>query len=253
MSEALLSNDPSRITSINPPSIVGTPLQNTVPGTQSNIPPGSISNAPTTPYIQQTQMKGESLSPPNDSDISGQQSCPYIKSDKGMSFDCISGYEWLNDKIFWAFVIIVVIAIIIGWIAGIANMDESWYASLNKPSYAPPNYIIFTIWVIFYLITAYLGYSGYRMSSTQNKRNLSTLLFLIQLGLSLAWIILFFGQENPSAAFWVAIFLFITVLLWMILLSFINKILGLIALIFLIWIGFIIAYNWQIVTLNQLD
>lgn len=176
---------------------------------------------------------------------------PSSKDDKGLKFDCVTGYSWLNDKAFWGFVIISLISVIIGWITGIGDLDENWYNNLIKPSYMPPSYVIFAIWVVFNFITAYIGYAGHTQARTLQERNISNLLFIVQLALNLIWIILFFGQENPAGSFWVAIFAFITVLLWMLLLARINKTLAIIALAFLVWIAFTIAFNWEIVTLNK--
>ena len=169
----------------------------------------------------------------------------------GMSFDCVNKYAWLNDRIFWSFVILVAIVVIIGWIAGIGDLDESWYQNMSKAAYTPPSYVTFSVWVVFSFITAYLGYAGYRGARSHQERNILTMLFMVQLGLSLAWIILLFGQENPAVSFWISIILFIVVLLWMIMLARVNKVLGIIALVFLAWIGFTVAFNWEMVTLNK--
>lgn len=73
----------------------------------------------------------------------------------------------------------------------------TWYASLAKPFFAPPNWIFAPVWIALY---ALMGVSLYLVWSIGlEKRGVKTalLVFGIQLFLNALWPILFFGLRSP--------------------------------------------------------
>lgn len=202
------------------------------------------------------QVSGEMMIPSNDEDLSPPRdamSQSNTSSEMAMNdteFDCVNGFEWLRDSMFWVFAIVVAIIAIISWVAGAGSLDSDWYNNLVKPDYTPPVYVIYVIWFAFYFVLAYLGYGGYALAKSRGIRAAATALFLAQLGLNLAWMIVFFGQQNPAAAFWIAIVLFIISLLWTILLVFINRALGILGILYTVWTAIISIWTWQILVNN---
>lgn len=87
----------------------------------------------------------------------------------------------------------------------------TWYATLAKPSFSPPNFVFGPVWTTLY---ALMGISFYLVwvSKAKSKQH-AVRLFFIQLCLNAIWSIIFFGLKNPGLAFleiialWVAIFL----------------------------------------------
>lgn len=119
----------------------------------------------------------------------------------------------------------------------------TWYATLNKPSFSPPNWIFGPVWTILYIL---MGISLYLVWT---KKKVPTI-FWIQLILNTVWSIIFFGMRNPTlalvdiAALWISIFLTIK--------SFykINKLAGNLLIPYLIWVSFASILNLSIVLLN---
>src|SRR3990167_5082612 len=75
----------------------------------------------------------------------------------------------------------------------------TWYATLNKPFFSPPNWIFGPVWTILYIlmgISLYLALSG----KGKGERKKAIQIFSIQLGLNVLWSILFFGLKNPLLA-----------------------------------------------------
>lgn len=87
----------------------------------------------------------------------------------------------------------------------------TWYAILNKPSFAPPNYVFGPVWTTLYIL---MGISLYLLWTAKEKgKDKAIKLFFIQLVLNFLWSIIFFGLHNIALAFveiialWIAIFL----------------------------------------------
>lgn len=86
-------------------------------------------------------------------------------------------------------------------VAFIASRYEpgSWYAGLNKPAWTPPNWVFGPVWTLLYLAIAFAGWLIWRNSG--EKFYLALLLWIVQLVLNGVWSWLFFGLQNPAAAF----------------------------------------------------
>lgn len=119
----------------------------------------------------------------------------------------------------------------------------TWYATLNKPVFSPPNWVFGPVWTILYFL---MGISLYLV--WQKKK--VPAVFWVQLALNALWSIIFFGLKNPVlamldiAALWIAIYLTIK--------SFypISKIAAYLLLPYLIWVTFASILNLSIVILN---
>ncbi len=87
----------------------------------------------------------------------------------------------------------------------------TWYAALNKPVFAPPNWIFGPVWTTLYIL---MGISLYLLWTSKKKGKEKALrLFFIQLAFNFLWSIIFFGTHNIFLAFveiialWIFIFL----------------------------------------------
>ncbi len=148
---------------------------------------------------------------------------------------------------------VVVTCLVVGYFSGIVtrNSIETWYPTLVKPSFNPPNWLFPPVWTTLYIlmgIAAGLIWNRIEFEKEAVKRAL--LFFAIQLGLNALWSYLFFGFHNILLA------LVELVLLWLILyetyLSFkkINKIAGYLLLPYLAWLTFAGVLNASIWQLN---
>ncbi|MBI1833495.1 MAG: tryptophan-rich sensory protein [Candidatus Andersenbacteria bacterium] len=66
----------------------------------------------------------------------------------------------------------------------------TWYVTLMKPSFSPPNWLFAPVWTGLYIL---MGIAFYRIWS----RNGSTALFSIHLIVNVLWSFLFFGLHSP--------------------------------------------------------
>jgi translocator protein len=132
-----------------------------------------------------------------------------------------------------------------------ATSVETWYQSLNKPSFNPPSWLFAPVWTALYLM---MGVSLFLVWSSQNtpggKKNASIILFLIQLILNALWSVLFFGLQNPLLAFIEIVLLWLAIIATI---SFFRKISAFSAFLlvpYLLWVTFAAILNLSIFILN---
>jgi len=148
----------------------------------------------------------------------------------------------------------IVISIAICQFAGIigsiftAESVTTWYATLEKPVYSPPNWIFAPVWITLYFL---MGISLYFIWTSKAKDNRKALtVFGIQLILNALWSILFFGLQSPLYGFIDILFLLVGIILT-ILFSYKISVLAAVLLVpYLVWVGFATILNYNILLLN---
>lgn len=119
----------------------------------------------------------------------------------------------------------------------------TWYQTLNKPSFSPPNWIFGPVWTVLYILM------GISLFLVWQKKKVPTI-FWVQLTLNAFWSIVFFGLRNPLlalvdiAALWIAIVLTIKAF------NKINKLAAQLLYPYLAWVSFATILNLAIVLLN---
>lgn len=125
----------------------------------------------------------------------------------------------------------------------------TWYASLVKPSFNPPNWLFAPVWTFLYVL---IGISFYLILISTNKKQkpLATSLFLIQLTLNTLWSIIFFGAHALGFAFLEIIMLWMAILATIYQFQKINKNAAWLLLPYLLWVSFASLLNFSLWQLN---
>lgn len=123
------------------------------------------------------------------------------------------------------------------------NSIPTWYVTLNKPVFSPPNWVFGPVWTILYIL---MGISLYLVWLKKKVPNV----FWFQLALNAVWSIIFFGMKNPTLAFIDIIALWVSIVLTMKAFSKTNKLAGNLLIPYLIWVSFASFLNLAIVVLN---
>ncbi len=153
-------------------------------------------------------------------------------------------------------IIRLIISLVICQLAGILGSIfttpsiPTWYASLKKPSFTPPNWLFAPVWIfLFFLMGISLFLIGQKgIGYPLVKRAL--LIFFIQLIFNILWSFLFFGLKSPLFGFIEIILLWVLILLTIIFFLPISKIAGLLLLPYLIWVSWATVLNFAIWRLN---
>ncbi len=128
---------------------------------------------------------------------------------------------------------------------------DTWYITLNKPFFNPPNWIFGPVWTLLYLLMGISLYLVWVTKTEKKAKRLGTIFFFIQLALNVLWSILFFGLKSPIGAFigiillWLAIYLTIRKFLE------VSKLAGWLLIPYLAWVSFATILNLSVVLLNR--
>ena len=152
-------------------------------------------------------------------------------------------------------IIKLILAIIICQLAGIVGSIftspniTTWYASIVKPAFNPPNWIFAPVWTTLFLL---MGISLYLIIKEKQtpKIRLAEGIFAIQLILNIIWSVLFFGLNNIGAAFAEIIILWIAIAATIYYFYKISKPAAYLLVPYIAWVSFATILNYSIFMLN---
>jgi translocator protein len=140
----------------------------------------------------------------------------------------------------------------LGGVAGMFTTDAipGWYASLNQPSFNPPNWIFGPVWTGLYTI---MGISMFMIWSleTGNKRNQALIIFIIQLLLNFCWSFFFFYFKMIGIALIDIIALWIMIVAMMVKFYKLKPLAAYINFPYLLWVTFATVLNAAYFLLNR--
>lgn len=137
----------------------------------------------------------------------------------------------------------------IGFIGGFATQTsiDSWYATLNKPSWNPPNWVFGPVWTLLYIM---MGIAAWLVWKTRDRIGPAMVLFGVQLVFNLFWSLIFFGLRSPGLALIEVVFLWGSVLLTMLAFFGRQTVAGWLFVPYLAWVSFAAVLNFAIWSLN---
>ena len=147
--------------------------------------------------------------------------------------------------------ICILICQMAGIIGGIFTRHSvnTWYATLNKPSFTPPGWIFGPVWISLYLLMAISLFIIWQ-SRALNLKTSAILLFILQLILNAMWSALFFGLRSPVGGFIDIVFLLIAIIITAVIMGKINIYAGLLMIPYILWVSFAAVLNFFIMRMN---
>ncbi len=140
----------------------------------------------------------------------------------------------------------------IGAIAGLFTADAipDWYATLNRPSFNPPNWLFGPVWTALYLI---MGFSLFLIwkQNPNKERNRAMLVFLIQLALNFCWSFIFFYFHLIGFALIEIVLLWTSIVFMLVLFYKIKPVAAYINIPYLVWVTFATVLNASYFFLNR--
>jgi tryptophan-rich sensory protein len=103
----------------------------------------------------------------------------------------------------------------VGLMAAIATQSSvaTWYPTLTKPSFTPPNWLFGPVWTVLYALMGVAAVLVWWRRSDDASSQTALVLFVVQLVLNGAWSFAFFGARSPGLGLVVIVALWI-VLVW---------------------------------------
>ena len=127
---------------------------------------------------------------------------------------------------------------------------KTWYLSIKKPSWNPPNKVFGPVWTVLYLMMAVAGWMVWERLPQKNF-SVPMALFFVQLVLNTVWSVVFFGLRSPGGAFVEVVILWIGITLTMVSFWAVYWVAGVLFLPYLLWVSFAAILNFTIWRLNR--
>jgi benzodiazapine receptor len=127
----------------------------------------------------------------------------------------------------------------------------NWYASLNKPSFTPPNWLFSPVWISLYFLMGISLFIVWHVGFKEQNVKIAIAIFAIQLILNSLWSVVFFGSKSPLGGFIVIIFLWIAILATIISFFKISKAAGILLTPYILWVSFAAVLNFFLFWLNR--
>ena len=141
----------------------------------------------------------------------------------------------------------VVAASTIGSLATLPNIP-SWYVSIAKPWFTPPNWIFGPVWTTLFAMMAYAFFRILRQPAS--SRGWLITAFMLQLALNAGWSIAFFGARSPFLGLVVIVPLWASIAWTLVLFWTRDRVSGALLAPYLAWGSFAGALDFAIWRLN---
>lgn len=126
----------------------------------------------------------------------------------------------------------------------------TWYATLKKPFFTPPNWIFSPVWISLFILMGISLFFVWRRTD-HPKFKIAFIFFFVQLILNILWSIVFFGLRSPLLGLVDIVLLWIAILFTIFNFLKVSKFAGALLLPYLVWVSFATLLNFSLWILNR--
>ena len=134
-----------------------------------------------------------------------------------------------------------------GWAT--ASSVGTWYATLAKPAFNPPNWVFAPVWTVLYAMIAVAGWRVWRLRGLGGAPGAMSV-YALQLALNLAWSFVFFGAQAIGAGLVVIVLLLAAILVNARLFWNVERAAGWLLVPYAAWVAFATVLNAALWRLN---
>ena len=148
----------------------------------------------------------------------------------------------------------VTICLVVGFLSGKVTQSSitTWYPTLTKPIFNPPNWIFAPVWTLLYIFMGIAaGLVWNELNSKEKEVKNALKFFIIQLGLNALWSYLFFGLQNVLLAAIEVLLLLLMIYETHLKFKLLNKKSGYLLIPYMAWVSFASLLTWSIWWLNR--
>ena len=146
---------------------------------------------------------------------------------------------------------LVLVAVVAG-VGGLATATgvDSWYRTIEKPPWNPPDSVFGPVWTLLYVAMAVAAWLVAREGLDRRPVRTALVAYGVQLALNLAWTLVFFGLESPVAGLVVIAALLVAVVVTIVRFRPVSPLAALLLVPYVAWVAFAASLNVAIVVLN---
>ena len=127
----------------------------------------------------------------------------------------------------------------------------TWYPSLKKPKYTPPDWVFGPVWTTLYILMGLSVFLVWQQGLSTEGVLLAFILFWVQLILNALWSIIFFGMKSKGGGIIVIVVLWILILVTIITSFQVSVWAGVLLIPYILWVSIATYLNVGIWWLNQ--
>ncbi len=152
----------------------------------------------------------------------------------------------------WKFIVSVIGCELVGILGTPFTISAipTWYATLNKPFFAPPNWLFGPAWTLLYFLMGLAFYLIWKQGWQKKKNKIAGKYFLAQLALNFIWSPIFFGLRAPLIGLIVIVAMWTMIVITMKKFYPLSKPAFYLLVPYLLWVSFATLLNGAIVVLN---
>jgi len=157
----------------------------------------------------------------------------------------------MNKKVL-KFIASIIICQSAGIFGSLATFEAvpGWYITLEKPFFAPPNWIFGPVWIILYFLMGVSLYIVWENELKSKTRNIFFVVFGIQLILNTLWSSLFFGLKSPLLGLIDILILDVMLVVTIFYAKRVSKYAAMLLIPYMVWIIIASVLNYAIMVLN---
>lgn len=167
------------------------------------------------------------------------------------SADCFCFNTMIKSKYVILFFAIL-LPLVVGGVSGFLTAEAipGWYATLNQPSFNPPNWVFGPVWTTLYLV---MGISLYKilLLPASKEKSVALNIFFLQLTLNFFWSLIFFRWHLIGFALVEIIFMWLSIALMIHKFKKLNKFAAYMNIPYLCWVSFASVLNASYYFLNR--
>jgi len=127
----------------------------------------------------------------------------------------------------------------------------TWFATLQKPSFAPPNWVFAPVWTSLYILMGISLFLVWQKGLENKTVKAAIYLFAGQLVLNALWSFVFFGLRSPLLGLIEIIILWIAILATILSFMKISRTAAYLLIPYILWVSFASIVNFSIWSLNS--
>jgi benzodiazapine receptor len=159
---------------------------------------------------------------------------------------------WVKVGRVWKIVLGIVLCELAGVVGSVFTFPSigTWYASLEKPGFNPPNWLFAPVWIVLYALMGVSLGLVWNKGVGDRRARVGMMVFGVQLVLNVLWSVVFFGAESLIYGWGIIVVLWFAIAFTIVLFYRVNKVAGLLLVPYICWVTVATILNYYLWILN---
>ncbi len=147
----------------------------------------------------------------------------------------------------------ILLCVIVGSIGSLVTITGpgSWYTTLQKPFFAPPNWVFAPVWITLFVLMGIALYLVWESGTQHRDVRVALGMFGVQFVLNVLWSFFFFGLRSPLLGLVDILLLWMMIAVTIIVFYRVNKRAAYLLIPYIAWVSLATALNGAIYFMNR--